>query len=86
MNVLDRIEKAKHSLELAKEKYSKGEKRLTLGDLDYVQEYLTASKYLLLAEINEEKVWKDRQLLFVDDRYNKTVKFIGEDLNRLKSN
>ena len=86
MNVKDRIEKAKHSLELAREKYSKGEKRLALGDLDYVQEYLTASKYLLLAEIEEEHAQVDKKNTIVKESYDKAIKLNCEALKHLKDN
>lgn len=51
MNVQNRIDKAILSLQRAKEEYNNNDKRLALGSLDWVQERLTAAKYLLLDEI-----------------------------------
>lgn len=52
--VTNKIEKAILSLELAEKQYKDGDKRLALGDLDYAYDYITASKCLLIAEIEEE--------------------------------
>lgn len=54
MNVIDQIEKCMNSLERAKKEYNNGDKRLALGSLDWCQDRLTASKCLLIAEIEEE--------------------------------
>lgn len=55
MNVLERIEKAKRSLERAEQEYKNGEKRLALGSLDFVEDRIIASRYLILAEIEDEE-------------------------------
>lgn len=50
----EKIRKAMNSLKRAKIKYENGDKRLALGDLDWCQDRLTACKYLLIAEIEDE--------------------------------
>lgn len=54
--MIDKIDKAIYSLERAKSEYENGDKRLALGSLDWCQDRLTASKCLLIAEIEEEKL------------------------------
>lgn len=49
------IHKVINSCRLALEKLEQGDKKLALGDLDFGHEFIIASKYLLLAEIEEEE-------------------------------
>ena len=56
MDVLERLEKAKQSLERAISEYERGDKRLALGSIDYIEERAKAARYLLIAELQDEKV------------------------------
>lgn len=84
MNVIDRIEKCMNSLERAKREYENGDKRLALGSLDWCQDRLTASKCLLIAEIEEEDALNDQRKQ--KDSYDKATKLNGDALKRLKDN
>ena len=54
MSVVERIDKAIYSLKRAKMEYLENNKRLSLGSLDYAQDRVTASKWLLIAQIEED--------------------------------
>jgi hypothetical protein len=53
-----KIRKAMDSLNKALSSIKKGDKRIAVGDLDYVKENAQEAVYILLAEIEEETVDK----------------------------
>jgi hypothetical protein len=55
MVVKDRIEKAIESCKRALDDLENGNKRLALGDLDFVQDRITAAKMLLISQIKGEE-------------------------------
>ena len=51
----DKINKAIRSCETALENLKRGEKRKGVGDLDYAQDFIIASKMLIINQIEEEE-------------------------------
>lgn len=50
-----KIQKAIKSLESALEKNQKGEKRLSVCDLDYAKDFIQAAIHITIAEMEEEE-------------------------------
>ncbi|PKR83504.1 hypothetical protein [Heyndrickxia camelliae] len=53
--IQSKIQKMINSGQRALENLNEGNKRLSLGDLDYVHDYLIAAKCLLIEEIKEDE-------------------------------
>lgn len=50
-----KIKNAMNSCQRALDNLQQGNKRLTVGDLDYAKEYILASIHILIAEITDEE-------------------------------
>lgn len=50
-----KIKNAMNSCQRALDNLQQGNKRLTVGDLDYAKEYILASIHILIAEIKDEE-------------------------------
>lgn len=55
MSPEEKMEKAINSLNLALKNYTEGNKRLSVGDLDYAKDYILAAIHMTIVEIEDEE-------------------------------